>query len=100
MSPKSWIILIVIIVAAASITYFSQMRYKYSCVDDEQCYPCTRWFSCVSEEFYMKNTQRCRIGAEENFSRIICGCGEGMCRATEIRPMNHTNQDAWSPPDD
>jgi len=94
------IIFAIIAVALVGATIRFQTKYKYSCAADDQCYPCTRWMNCVNEEFYIRNTGRCRIGAEENFTRISCGCHQGMCTTDSVKPFVKPAIDAWAPPDD
>ncbi len=81
------IIIAIIAVAIVGTIIRFQTKYKYSCADDDQCYPCTRWMNCVNEEFYLRNTGRCRSGGEENYTRIECGCRQGMCATDKIRPL-------------
>ena len=100
MRSNRMIVALVLAVALIGAVYHFQAKYKYSCAADDQCYPCTRWMNCVNEEFYLRNTMKCRIGAEENFTRVICGCQTGMCQTKQILPLNKTHVDEWVPPDD
>ncbi len=99
MNIKLWVIAAVVIAVFVATVYHYQEQYKYSCVADTKCYPCTRWMNCVSEEFYLQNTAKCRIGAEENFSRIVCGCNQNRCDTLEIKPPAGKKADEWVPAD-
>ena len=96
---KKWLwILICVGLALVGGIYVAEMRYKYSCQSDDHCYPCTRWMNCVSEDFYIQNSVRCRLGGEANVSRIVCGCSiRGRCETKVVKPYTGRKVDVWVP---
>ena len=99
MKLKTFLIIGLVMIAAVAVTYRAQETYKYSCDSDVKCYPCTRWMNCVSEDFYLQNAVKCRIGGEENISRIVCGCQKNTCVRTELKADTAKKVDAWVPQD-